>query len=275
MQEIKVILTCHNRCGMTVSAVRSIHDTNPENRYSFIIVDDNSNDDTVEKINGLIAEGFDITLIKGPGTLYYSGGMREGMDHALNHADSDYYLIINDDVSFYDGIIDRMIRYALSENGKQEDVLVGCTVDDGGMITYGGIKYIKGIKYRLVGPGEDTLCDTFNANCVLIGSRVFRTVPCLDDVYLHSLGDFDYGFSISKRDYKIRTFSEPVGICTGNPGEGSWLDPSLGRLERLKLKESPKGAPFKQWFYYLYKNFGLLSALLHGFTPFLRILAGK
>ena len=56
---------------------------------------------------------------------------------------------------------------------------------------------------------------------------------------------------------------------------GGWLDNSLSRKERFKKKESIKGAPMKQWFYFLRKNFGLVEAVRGGITPYVRILIGR
>ena len=43
----------------------------------------------------------------------------------------------------------------------------------------------------------------------------------------------------------------------------------------IRLKESVKGAPFKQWFYFLKKNFGIFTAVIHAFTPYIRIILKK
>jgi hypothetical protein len=66
-----------------------------------------------------------------------------------------------------------------------------------------------------------------------------------------------------------------AGICPDNDSTGGWTDRKLSRRERLRKKESVKGAPFRPWFYFLRKNFGLGQAILHGFTPYLRILLGR
>ena len=49
----------------------------------------------------------------------------------------------------------------------------------------------------------------------------------------------------------------------------------MKRTERIKRKESIKGAPTKQWFYFLNKNFGVFSAIKGSVTPFVRIIIGK
>ncbi|MCR4923005.1 MAG: glycosyltransferase [Lachnospiraceae bacterium] len=276
MNKITVIFTCFNRCGKTISCIKSLNYTNDKSEINFIAVDDNSSDQTPLEIHKLIEQGVIITLLKGTGGLYYSGGMRLGISYALDNTDSDYYLIINDDVAFNDGIIDSMVEYfeRIYER-RDEGVLVGCTSDTEGRLSYGAIRYEKGIKYSQIGIDDRETCDTFNANCVLIPHDIFKAVPNIDEKYIHSLGDFDYGFSISKRGFLIKTYDKYVGICIDNPMQGGWYDKSLGIRERIRAKENVKGAPFGPWFHYINKNFGLPAAVLHSFTPYIRILLGR
>ena len=272
-----VILTCYNRSQATVSCVRSLNSN--INVSSYIIVDDSSSDDTLDRLQELSEAGMEITVLHVDGSLYYSGGMRMGIDEAKKREQKTaYYLIVNDDVEFEPGIIDRMIdaenRYFI-EN-RVHEVLIGCTCSDTGELTYGGIRYTgRGISYRICPPGDSELCDTFNANCVLIPKDIFLETENIDLMYIHSLGDFDYGLSMSRSGVPLRVFEAYVGHCNDNGIHNTWMDRALKRIERIKRKESPKGAPFRQWLYYLKKNFGLKTALLHGFTPYLRILAGK
>ena len=66
-----------------------------------------------------------------------------------------------------------------------------------------------------------------------------------------------------------------MGLCNNNDNKGTWTDVNLSRIERIKKKESVKGAPTKQWFYFLEKNFGIFSAIKGTVTPFIRIIIGK
>ena len=273
---ITVILTCYNRSAMTLSCIRSLTDNKAE--LLFIVVDDNSTDGTPDRLRELMDEGVKVKVLFGDGGLYYSGGMRKGIAAAKEQAKTPFYLIVNDDVVFKPGILDKLIgeegRFFAEK--KEHEVLIGCTCAGSGSLTYGGIRYTgSGIRYMVCPPEDDGLCDTFNANCVLIPRDIFFATENIDPVYIHSLGDFDYGMSMSRRGISLRTFGEYVGECNENGTDNTWMDKSLGIRQRLRKKESPKGAPFHQWFYYLKKNFGIKAALLHGWTPYIRILLGK
>lgn len=120
------------------------------------------------------------------------------------------------------------------------------------------VRYQKGIHYDEVKPQDaDLSCDSFNMNCLLMPQEIFRKVPNFDEHYIHSLADFDYGLSMKRLGIPVYVYNFYVGVCPDNDPKGGWTDTSLTRRERLKKKESIKGAPFAPWFYFLRKNFGL------------------
>lgn len=274
MVNICAIITCYNRKEKTKNCIQSLVMNNVEINFSFVIVDDNSTDGTFELLNEM-KKDYNIHLIRGNGSLYYSGGMRKGMKYVKANCDTGYkyILLINDDVLFFSESIPQLIEQSIQQHSA---IVVGATCDNENQITYGAIKYIKGFRYNLLSINEWNLCaDTFNANCVLIPRRAFEDIDVIDKHYLHSLGDFDYGLSLRKAGYKIYSSKFFVGICEPNSEEGTWLDKTLPPGERIKKKECVKGAPIKQWFYFLKKNFGIISAFRGCLTPYIRILIRK
>lgn len=272
--DVTVIFTCFNRKEKTIKCVKSLIEGNKTIDVSFIIVDDNSTDGTIEALK-LINN--DICIINGNGNLFWSGGMRVGIDkYFQSKKRSDYVLLVNDDVEFNEGIIEKMITRSKSCDNS---VVVGATNDNKGNFTYGALKLIEKRKrdlYTYVYPNREiVICDTFNANCVLIKDSIIRDVGNFDTVYRHALADLDYGFMIKRKGYKIISSDEFVGICYKNSNSGSWRDTSLSRLKRLRKKESIKGSPFKEWFYFMNKNFGLKLAIRYSITPYIRIILKK
>lgn len=269
-----VVMTCFNRCEKTINCIKKLHTGNDLNDYRFIVVDDNSKDGTCEKIEAL---GFsDVVILHGNGNLFWNGGMHMGIEYALNqYADFDFLLLVNDDVDFVPGILDKLISYSQKKHDGNA-VIVGPTCNTEGEFSYGGILYTKSLNYEMLGPDRNAIdCTTFNANCTLIPMKIMKQVGNLDSYYKHSMGDFDLGFRVSRAGYKIHVFNEYVGVCNDNPKEGSWRDSSLGIIQRIKLKESFKGLPFKDWFHYLKNNFGIGTAIVRSFTPYIKILLKK
>lgn len=277
MEKVKVaaILTCHNRKEKTINCVKKLINGNPNIRFQLIVVDDGSTDGTAQELERIQTsilgeEGNGMHIIREDGNQYWAGGMRKGMAFAKEKIKADYCLLVNDDVDFFDCSIERMAEVCC------DNIVIGVTCNEEGKFTYGGIRYKgKGIHYDSIGiDEEDKECDTFNGNCVLIPFEIFMKAPVIDEHYVHALGDLDYGLGIKRAGYELIAVDFYVGKCEWDCEKGTWKDTSLSRWERIKRKENIKGAPFKQWFYYLKKNFGLKQALLHGFTPYVRILGG-
>lgn len=278
MKKITVIFTCFNRKEKTIACIKSLVEQNAVLDFDFVVVDDNSSDGTAEQLEDMQKEGIKITILHGDGNLYWAGGMRKGIAYAKEHTDAEYVLLVNDDVEFFPGAIEKMLEDMASikaQSGKTV-ALVGPMCDEAGNFSYGGIRYRKGIHYEEVRPeDEERSCDSFNMNCLLLERGTFLEVPNFDTHYVHSLADFDYGLEMKRRGIPMAVTDYYVGKCPDNDPKGGWTDCSLSRRERFRKKESVKGAPFAPWFYFLKKNFGVGQALLHGFTPYIRILLGK
>lgn len=266
------LMTCFNRKEKTITSINKLVSENPNIEFKFVVVDDNSTDGTkvaLEKISGVVVLG-------GNGQLFYSGGMRMAIQYAIETTGVyDYCLLFNDDVEFYSQTIEKML--SIENNGRE--ILVGPMCNTEGKLSYGGV--IKKSKFC---PKFDIIdgtspraksCDTFNANCVLIPWKIFKELGNMDSIYSHSLGDFDYGFKASRKGIPIWVCDFFVGRCSDNPVSGSWRDTNLCRRERLRKKEAKKGLPRKEWWYYLKKNYSIVTAIVYSITPYLKILLGR
>lgn len=272
--KILAIFTCYNRKEKTKKCIETIAAGNPMCDFTFVVADDGSTDGTSDMLQSLQPE-YEIYVVEGSGKWFYSGGMNAGMEYALQDLpyDYDYMLMMNDDVEFFGNSVQSMISQSVLQN---DAVVVGAMCNDCYELSYGAVKYISGYKYRKMGLSEwENPADTFNANCVLIPYKAFERVGAMDAYYRHSLGDFDYGLSLKRAGYKIFQSKEFAGMCNNNDSKGTWTDISLSRIERIRKKENVKGAPTKQWFYFLKKNFGFPAAIKGVVSPFLRILIGK
>lgn len=270
---VTAMLTCFNRCKDTVNCVRSLVQGNPDIKFKFIITDDHSSDGTAEALGTL---PYQIVVLEGNGQLFWNGGMRKALQYALDSSDkTQYYMLVNDDVTFYPKAIEKMIERNIC---YPESVIVGSTQDKTGNISYGGVKLLSKhfARFAIVEPSQKyEMCDTFNGNCVLIPHKVFEQIGNLDPVYRHSMSDYDYGMHIRKMGFSIYNTAEHVGICNDNQVSGSWRDASLSRRQRLEKKESPKGLPRRDWYHFIRKNYGVASAFYHSLTPYIRIILGR
>ncbi len=271
--DITVLFTCHNRIDATRKCVNSLDDPGFNIRY--VAVDDGSTDGTGEMLKKFATERKrELVLIQGDGTLYWAGGMRVAMETVLKkNLISDYILLVNDDVEFYADSVKRMIDRSIEH---VHSCIVGVTCGTDGEISYGGYSYdMRHAKEKAMSFSEaDNSCDAVNMNAFLIPYDMFHKTGIFDSHYTHRMADFDYSFMLRRNGAKIYMTNFYVGVCEKNVHKGTWEDTGLSRRERLRLKESPKGLPAKEWFYYLNKNMGIMTALWHSLTPYIRILIG-
>lgn len=269
MTKVLGLMTCFNRKEKTVRALKNLTQGNPEIDFSFIVADDASTDGTADALK--VFES--VEVLSGNGSLFYSGGMRLAIAEAKKLTDYDYCLLFNDDVDFADHAIEKLCAKDSSF------IWVGPTSDEEGGLSYGGV--VKISKWRpkteivMADSPNGKVCDTFNANCVLIPWEIFRNLDNIDEIYTHSMGDFDYGFSAARKGYIIKVADKYVGVCPDNPVQASWRNTQLSLKERIRRKESPKGLPTKEWFYYLKKNYNLVTAIIYSVIPYLRIILKK
>lgn len=267
MTSVLGLMTCFNRKEKTVRALKNLIQGNPEIEFSFIVADDASTDGTGEALQSFQ----NVEVLTGDGNLFYSGGMRLAIKHAKEAGKAyDYCLLFNDDVDFVESAITDLCQ---RENSV---IWVGPTCDEKGKLSYGGV--VKTSSWRpkteivMADSKAGRVCDTFNANCVLIPWGIFMELDNIDNVYTHSMGDFDYGFSAGTKGYEIRVSDKFVGECPDNPASVSWRNTDISFKERIRRKESPKGLPSKEWFYYLKKNYNLLTAIIYSLIPYVRII---
>ena len=279
MNKIAVLLTCHNRKDHTTACIRSLADTEEMKKtLHFVVVDAGSTDGTKEALQELAEEGVQIRHIHAPDDLFWNGGMRIAMRYAARSKymqECTHVLLVNDDVHFFPGAVDMLLARQEKYN---TDAVVGATRDSTGQQSYGGVrlksKYLA--RYELIPPGEEPeQCDTFNCNCVLLTYECFRRMGNLDPVYVHSMGDYDYGMRLKRKGCTVINTADFVGECDDNDASGSWRDKTLDRRKRLQLKEGPKGLPRKDWYHFVRKNYSFPAALYHSLTPYLRILFKK
>ena len=273
MKRVLGLATCFNRKDRTIAAIEQMMNTNPTISFEFLLFDDSSTDGTPEAL----AQYDNVTVLHGDGNSFYTGGMRVLIAEAKKtDRNYDYCLMFNDDVQFYD----HCIEYLVSKAEQQEAVWVGPTCDEQGKLVYSGI--VRRSKWRpkykhLLAPDENGLpCETLNGNCVLIPWKIFLDVDNMPACYRHNFGDYDYGFSITRKGYRIMVPDQFIGMCKNDTKiENSWQDTSLPIKERLKKKESVKGLAFREYFAYLNRNFNPVTAVVYSLTPYIKIFLGK
>jgi len=266
---VAVILTTYNRKEKTIQCLRSISCQKNMPSYDIFLCDDNSSDGTSESI---LEEFPKAILINGTGDLFWTRGMYYAMQKAVSIG-YDYYLMVNDDVKFFNDMWETMFTYFV---GSDLLGVTGCTVSEsGGQLTYSGAKFYHddgrcfvGCK---IGPSNDDKlqCDVANWNCFLISKNVIEVVGLIDPIYEHSFGDYDFSLRMRKHNIPIYISHKYIGYCENNSFENTYLDSAISIRKRIKKIFDPNGLPVKSWFVFTHRYYGK-SAFRNFVVPYIK-----
>ncbi len=269
MLDIAVILTCYNRKQNTVDCLRKLFQNKGINQsfsISVFLVDDGSTDGTSDAVKHQFPA---VNIILGNGNLFWNRGMHLAWTTAAKHKNYDFYLWLNDDTELFDGAIEEML--ACYKKGGHKSIICGVTVSKKtGNITYGGIDTFG----KLILPNKAIQsCATINGNVVLVSKLAFETVGFNDPLFLHAIGDFDYGFRAIKKGFTIFITKAYIANCEANKNLPKWCLTSTPIQKRLQSLYSPLGNSHPYYYFiYEYRHFGIFTALKHFFSIHLRVL---
>ena len=203
---ISFIIPVRNRIALTVNILRQLRDRirriSSEDTIDIIVVDDGSNDGTSEEIEVEFPEVF---LLKGDGSLWWTGAIAWGMRYALEQLECDRIVWLNDDMDIAEDSIARLLEIA--RNPKYEESMVGGIILDKTYpqwIVYSGLK--KGCSINRLSDfsscGEievEFLC----GNMVIIPRGIVEKIGFPDAKRLPQHGaDFEYTWRARQRGFR-------------------------------------------------------------------------
>ncbi len=272
MEQIAVLMTCHNRKEKTVQSLKELF--NQEGLYTdftikVYLVDDGSTDGTGLEVQKTFPT---VNVLKGDGNLFWNRGMYTAWQSAAM-GNYKFYLWLNDDTNLYRNALTEMLGAAKATGYKS--IICGCTESPSnkGELTYGGGK-LEGKNYKSNYPnGNLGECDIINGNCVLIPQHVFKKVGNLDWQFIHAIGDNDYSLRAKKAGISSYTTGNFVATCEKHETLPKWCLPKVKLRDRINNLYSPLGYSHPYYhFIYEKKHFGIFTALKHYFSIHLRVL---
>jgi len=263
---IAVVITCFNRREKTLSCLKALFEQQGIEKVEFgvYLVDDGSTDGTVDAVRQAFPA---VTLIYGDGNLFWNGGMRVAMAAAMRD-EFDFYLWLNDDIYLRPHALTDLLRTheSIVRSSGRETIIVGTTCDPtSGETSYGGLvktNWWQPLHYSRLDPDSmPKPCDTMNGNCVLIPAAVARSVGNLESAFVHSMGDWDYGYRAKALGFDIYIAPGYQGSCKNDSADREVDTRRLSLKERWKKVTSPKGFPIRAWRVYTQRHAGPLWPL--------------
>ena len=266
MKTIAVLLTVFNRKKTTLACLERLfkHKISNDISVDIWLTNDGCTDGTPEAVKQYFPE---VNIVDGDGSLFWNRGMWTAWNAASAVKTYDYYLWLNDDTLLLDDALDILIEASVEKSDKA--IIVGvCKSSINNETTYSG--YVN--KRRISPNGCLQNVDYFNGNIVLVPSFVFNIVGNLDFYYRHSHGDTDYGQRA--KSFGINSFISKgyIGICDRHVCLSKWCNPSIPIRERFISLYLPTGYHPKEVFHYEYRHNGIVPAIFHIITLYLRVL---
>lgn len=256
---IAILLACHNRKQKTLSFLRSLVAQNVLKKITvdIYLLDDGSTDGTADAVKDKYPY---INIVAGTGDLFWAGGMRVLWEYVITQKSYTLFCLFNDDVVLYDDALENLMQNH-KRAGTDGVILIGSTLDPKTKeISYGGykLKNTKHSKFYLVKPDETTAlsCHLGNANILLVDSVAVQKIGIFSDYYTHCLADYDYTYTAFKSGINVLIAPGYYGYCE-NDHRKNWISGSQPLKERIDYLYSPKGLAYKEYLYFIKKNFPL------------------
>lgn len=267
MVKIAILLTCFNRREKTVKCLKYLFLSKLPKDYvlDVFLVDDGSTDGTSDAIKKDFPE---VNIIQGNGNLFWNQGMRLAWESAAKSNDFDFYIWLNDDVQLFSSSLKDLIS-ASEQKGKAitSGVMKSQKTNS---ISYGG----RNKKGDLIVPngGIQKAC-FFNGNFVCIPKNVFLKVGNLDSLFIHSIGDFDYGLRALKNGFCSYITPSYSGYCEKHDKPPLWCQTGVPLIKRVKNLYSPLGNSHPYYYSkYILRHFGVINVFKNLITIHFRLL---
>lgn len=256
MNNIAIIMTCHNRKSTTLTCLDILYKIRQD--IDVFCVDDASTDGTADAIKVQFPQ---VKLILGDGSLFWCRGMRKAWVEAYETNDYKYYIWLNDDVVLYSNAFQEI--FECSEHFQNKAIISGLIQEvNSKQPIYGGYDENKKL---ISANGKYNRISRLNGNFVIIPKFVFDKIGFFDNHFHHDIGDVDYGYTAKEMGIDVVSTRCYIGSTNGGLKSDNLRirQNRVGLIKRFKHLYSPLGAPPYIHFYFLRKHFGVLKGLTY------------
>ncbi len=258
--KIAVVTPVHNRRELTLGCLRSLLNADLSGTdLHIIVVDDGSTDGTADALR---SEFPDVEIVRGNGSLWYTGGMNAGLTAALPH-DPDFILAINNDSEFDRSFLQSMLRTA---HAVPRSVVGAVLIDwedrkrvfqvgSKWKLSWGGLRHWVQQTVNTL-PPRPFRVGLIVGNCVLFPTEAVREAGLMDAKRYPQFGDAEYTPRMRRLGWTLlidphaRVFCKPNDLpprisqmSVGQAFRALFLDPYHVHSLRRRLNTTTASAP--------------------------------
>lgn len=228
------VILNYNSFDYTMACIKSLFKQTYKN-FDILIIDNNSIDDSIEKLSKLFSQ---IKIIKNKKNLGFAGGCNVGIKYAIKE-NFDYIFLLNNDTIAHPKMLETLID--CSVKNPQAGIITGKIyyMDEQNKIWYAGGKLnlysFEGIhcqKNRIENENQGTKTKVvdFASGCMMMTKReVFDEVGLFDEFLFANYEDIDLCIRLKKSRFKV-LYNEPSILW--HKGSPNFI--SHGRLIKYK-----------------------------------------
>lgn len=224
MKSISILIPVYNNLKFTKKCIKELNElistsTSGRCAYHIVVIDDGSSDGTSDWIK---VNHPDISLLKGDGNLWWSGGINMGAEYSLNILNADFLLLWNNDIipaPDYFTQLDNLIIAIDDETLAGSKIFYYDQLKKNIIWSFGGIFNPKtGKRYMLGYDQEDSdefahpaTVDWLTGMGTLVPANIVRKIGLWDDVIFPQYhGDSDFTYRAKSGGYKVIAFPQLV-----------------------------------------------------------------
>ncbi len=204
---VMIIVLTWNNFKDTAECLQSLQKIDYPN-YRVVLIDNGSEDDSIDKIRLLYPE---LTIIENKKNLGYAGGNNVGIKYATSER-AEYILLLNNDLIVEESLVSEFIR--VSEQYRDAGILGGSNYyyDKRNMIQFsdGIIDWKRGnvidTTRHKIDKGQFERVrevDTVAGSCLFIPTKIIKQIGLLDIRYFLNFEETDWCLRVKKAGYRV------------------------------------------------------------------------
>jgi len=220
------VVPVYNRLAITKKFLEYISRQNYQSIH-LVVVDDGSTDGTAQYLAQ--APRASLTVLKGNGNLWWSGAMILGMEYVMNiAAETDYLLMINDDVRIEPNYVSTLIQESRASGGavvgsSQRDEETGRRLGSGYHLNFWMMRIMP-----VDCTDQNVIVDALPGRGILFPMRaVFQAGKVNAKLFPHYFADMEYTARISEMGWKVIVSKTASVFFSAEPSDKQIRDRGL------------------------------------------------